>query len=154
MSYSANREGEKWSKSRAGDAALEGGTQPTSGGAERCLAHGCPMTGIVSDSTKGGGPWTCSPHRRAAPDQWQAITERANRSMWILRAFSRLSADGPTADLAHKVSAYCVRSGMPDLRYQPEHEELRQWAWRFRLGALGWLESGVGNSTPFGLRQQ
>jgi hypothetical protein len=125
-----------------GDAALGGGTQPESGGTERCLARGCPLPGTVTDSTKGGGPWTCSAHRRAAPDQWDAISQRASRSVWILRALSRLSTDAPTTDLAEKVGEFCVRSGLPNLCYQPQSEDLRQWSWRFRLGAMDWIETG------------
>ena len=136
-----------------GDAALGGGTQPASGGAERCMAHGCPLPGTVTDSTKGGGPWTCSPHRRAAPDQWPAISERANANPWLLRALARIAHDGESLELAHKVGEFCERSGAADLRYQPEHESVKQWAWRLRIDGLGWLETGVCRSVPFGLRE-
>lgn len=137
-----------------GDAALGGGTQPTSTGAERCLARGCPMPATVSDSTKGGGPWTCSAHRRAAPEQWPAITERAIAQPWVWRALARIAHDGETEELAHKVSEFCTRNGMDDLRYQPTLETLKQWAYRFRANAWGWVETGTCKSTPLSLRRQ
>lgn len=121
------------------DGALEGAAQPAPAGAERCIAHGCPLPGTVTDSTKGGGPWTCSPHRRAAPDQWPAISERANRAPWILRALTRLAKDGPSGELAAKVSAFCVGEWAS---LAAERESPAQWAWRFRMGALAWLETG------------
>jgi hypothetical protein len=137
-----------------GDAALGGGTQPASTGGERCLARDCPLPGTVSDSTKGGGPWTCSAHRRAAPEQWPAISERANAEPWLWRALARIAHDGETEDLARKVSEFCVNRGMSDLRYQPEHETVKQWAYRLRANAWGWVETGVCRSTPFGLRER
>jgi hypothetical protein len=136
----------------ASDAALEGGTPHASGGAERCLARGCPLQGTTSDSTKGGGPWTCSMHRRAAPDQWDAVSDRARRVPWVWRALARLSHDGASADLAAAVSDFCRRGEMAELAYQPQHEDATEWSWRFRLGAAGWVESGVCRSTPKSLR--
>ena len=123
-------------------------------GPERCMARGCPQMGTVTDSTKGGGPWTCSAHRRAAPDQWDAISARANRVPWIFRATAKLSHEGVSADFARQVGDVCRARGLAGLAYQPEHESLSQWAWRFRLGAIGWLESGEVRSQPFGLRAQ
>lgn len=123
-------------------------------GPERCMARGCPQMGTVTDSTKGGGPWTCSAHRRAAPDQWDAISARANRAPWIFRATAKLGHEGVSEHFAGQVSDVCRARGLAGLAYQPEHESLRQWAWRFRLGAIGWLECGEVRSVPVGLRAQ
>jgi len=136
-----------------GDAALGGGTQPTPSGTERCLARGCPLPGTVSDSTKGGGPWTCSAHRRAAPEQWPAISERASANLWLMRAWARLTHDGESVELARKVSEFCERGDGKPLRYEPKHESVKQWAWRLRIDGLAWIETGVCRSTPFGLKQ-
>lgn len=59
--------------SRYNDAA-RGAPQPESDDG-RCHAHGCPLPGAISDSTKGGGPWFCRHHFGREPNQWQAITE-------------------------------------------------------------------------------
>ena len=123
-------------------------------GPERCMARGCPQMGTVTDSTKGGGPWTCSAHRRAAPEQWDAISARANRAPWIFRATAKIGHEGVSEHFVRQVSDVCRARGLAGLAYQPEHESLRQWAWRFRLGAIGWLESGEVRSQPFGLRAQ
>lgn len=137
-----------------GDAALGGGTQATSTGGEKCLARDCPLPGTVTDSTKGGGPWTCSAHRRAAPEQWPAISERANAEPWLWRALNRIAWDGESVELAVKVSEFCVNRGLGDLRYQPEYETVKQWAYRLRRDAFGWVETGVCRSVPFGLRER
>ena len=129
-------------------------TPSRSTGPERCLARGCPQIGTVTDSTKGGGPWTCSAHRRAAPEQWPEITKRANAAPWIFRATAKLTHDGVSELFADQVSTVCRARGLEGLAYQPEHESLRQWAGRFRLAAIGWLESGEVRSLPFGLRAQ
>jgi hypothetical protein len=117
------------------------------------LARDCPLPGTVSDSTKGGGPWTCSAHRRAAPEQWPAISERANANPWLLRAWTRLTHDGESEDLARKVSEFCEKGDGKPLRYQPEYETVKQWAWRLRIDGIAWIETGVCRSTPFGLRE-
>lgn len=127
---------------------------PQSSGPERCLARGCPQPGTTTDSTKGGGPWTCSAHRRAAPDQWQAITDRARQASWIFRAMARLSEDGASEEFAGQVSGVCRARGLGGLALQPGEEDLRQWAYRFRLGAVGWLETGEVRSVPFAQRQR
>lgn len=131
-----------------------GEKEQRSTGPERCMARGCPQMGTVTDSTKGGGPWTCSAHRRAAPEQWDEISARANRAPWIFRATAKLAHEGVSEHFAQQVSDVCRARGLAGLAYQPEHEELRQWAWRFRLGAIGWLESGDVRSVPVGLREQ
>lgn len=41
---------------------------------EMCIAHGCPLPGGISESTRGGGPWLCRFHFLAQPDGWQRIT--------------------------------------------------------------------------------
>jgi hypothetical protein len=64
------------------------------------------------------------------------------------------SLDGETEELARKVSEFCTRNGLDDLRYQPEHETLKQWAYRFRANVWGWVETGVCRSTPYGLRDR
>jgi hypothetical protein len=133
---------------------LGGGSQPTSGGDEKCLARGCPLPGTVSDSTKGGGPWTCSAHRRAAPEQWDAVSFRATSAPWLWRAINRITHDGATMEFAEQVSDVCRKRGLEGLAFQPAYEELRQWAFRLRLGAIGWAETGEVRSVPFGLRQQ
>lgn len=127
---------------------------PQSPGPERCLARGCPQPGTTTDSTKGGGPWTCSAHRRAAPEQWPEITKRANAAPWIFRATAKLTHEGVSELFADQVSTVCRARGLEGLGYQPEHENLRQWAGRFRLAAIGWLESGEVRSLPFGLQAQ
>jgi hypothetical protein len=125
-----------------------------SSGPERCLARGCPQPGTTTDSTKGGGPWTCSAHRKAAPDQWPEITQRANAAPWIFRAMAKLTNEGASEPFAEQVSTVCRARGLEGLAYQPAHESLRQWAGRFRLAAIGWLESGEVRSLPFGLKAQ
>jgi hypothetical protein len=130
-----------------------GGSQPTANGAERCLAAGCPLPGTTSDSTKGGGPWTCSAHRRAAPDQWPAVSQRAASMPWLWRALNRIATEGVTADFASQVSRVCRDRDLADLAFDPANEGLHQWGHRLRLGAIGWVETGAVRSVPFGLRK-
>ena len=52
----------------------------------KCHAHGCPLPGSVST----GGPFFCSYHSKALPEQWGFITEIIKESKDILLALDEV----------------------------------------------------------------
>lgn len=63
----------------------------------RCAAYGCPMSGTISDSTKGGGTWYCRFHFQASPRAFDAISEDVrNRA----RSGDLFAAGEPTPSVA------------------------------------------------------
>lgn len=65
--------------SRYNDAA-RGAPDPEPHG-HRCHAHGCPLSGAISESTRGGGPFFCRFHFGTDPKEWQAITETVRATL-------------------------------------------------------------------------
>lgn len=60
--------------------ATRGSREPESNG-HRCHAHGCPLSGAISESTRGGGPFFCRFHFGTDPKEWQAITETVRATL-------------------------------------------------------------------------
>lgn len=65
--------------SRYNDAA-RGSPEPESNG-YRCHAHGCPLSGAISESTRGGGPFFCRFHFGTTPGEWPEITTKVRQTL-------------------------------------------------------------------------
>jgi len=67
--------------SRYHDAVSKGSTPEPQVDDGRCFANGCPLSGAISELTKGGGPWFCRFHFGREPDLWPEITETVRETL-------------------------------------------------------------------------
>jgi hypothetical protein len=113
-----------------------------------CVAHGCPLPGVFSDSTTGGGDWRCWAHDRAEDSsQWPFLTQGIKLNGWLFRLADKVAAAAPY-DLernALSIECYLAQKGRADLSRQkntgewPEtltHEPRSYWVQRLRGAAF------------------
>lgn len=118
-------------------------------GGSGCVAHGCPLPGVFSDSTTGSGDWRCWAHDRAEDSgQWPFLTQGIKGSRWIFR-LAELVSLMPLYDLelnGAAIDAYLVERGREDLRRVPNTgqwpdgvacEPRPHWVQRLRGAAFG-----------------
>lgn len=121
-----------------------------------CMAHDCPLTGTISDSTAGGN-WKCWAHDRLEEaSQWPYLTKGIHENRWLFSLADRI-ATMPPYDLekkAHEISSYLKARGREDLcrrdndgswSERVEHEPRAFWAGRLRGAAYEAAFSHVRN---------
>jgi len=117
-------------------------------GTGNCAANGCPLPGTVSDGTNGSGTWTCSVHRHADSATWTESTARIRTHGWLWKACQAIRQEGPSVDLAHRVSGVCNTREFEALAWDETAETLGQWAYRFQMGYLAFATTGKCASQP------
>jgi hypothetical protein len=122
--------------------------RPAQSHGTNCAAHGCPLPGSVSDNTRGEGPWTCSPHRRADSKDWPAVTERLTANRWLVKAMTVLRTEDVTPELAQRISYAANERGFSPLAWVEDEETVRQWAYRFQMSVLAFADTGRCESRP------
>jgi hypothetical protein len=116
-----------------------------------CIAHGCPLPGTGSDSTRGGAGWVCTAHRSAPSSDWQEVTARIRANEWLRAICCRIAEIGPvllTGDDAQKGSARLVERGVPSLGWEPHEESPAQWGIRVQAGYWTLVITGKCDSKP------
>lgn len=93
-----------------------------------CVAHGCPMIGTSSLSTR-GGDWCCFIHLQADRDDWQGISAELNRLAWLVDAVKRLRAGAGPATCA-EISKPIRLAQRTDLLCKDSEDNV---AWYIRL---------------------
>lgn len=82
-----------------------------------CAAYGCPLTGSMSPSTTGSGPWFCAFHWGTSVDQRDAVTVKIRERAWLMRLMDRVYRCLPNDwDTSRPLAReYCEKHGRPDL---------------------------------------
>jgi len=117
-----------------------------------CIARGCPLRGSASNSTRGGGRWVCSAHRRAQPWTWPAVTARIRTHGWLFDLLGRCYEIGImelSADDGLRVSAALTDRGLPSLAWRGHDEPLQEWVRRFEGSLIDLVVHGrvIGSTT-------
>lgn len=114
-----------------------------------CCAHGCPLVGTISASTKGGS-WHCWAHDRLEKaEHWPLLTRWINDNLWLFHAADHLLKMSPydfdRPGETSRIDARLSARGRDDLRRlmtRPEHARWRtqseprvEWAARIRNAA-------------------
>lgn len=105
-----------------------------------CAAYGCPLLGVVSTSTSGGGEWWCSLHFGKDVGQMQRLTVEMNRREWLSHTITDLRQNYGTESwpMAFKTAQHeLAMNQRTDLQHKRNEESVWQW--------IGRLESELGN---------
>jgi len=90
--------------------------ESTSGHGRGCLAHGCQLARVFSNST--GGEFHCWAHDRLRePSQWPFLTQGITENLWLFRVAERVACM-PLFDLDRKqseIGSYLAGRGRPEL---------------------------------------
>lgn len=113
-----------------------------------CIAHGCQLVGVISNSSGAGSQFHCWAHDRIRePSQWPFMTQGINENLWLFKVAERVACM-PLFDLEKKqseISNYLSGRGRPELSRQKNtgewserlSEEPRSaWANRLRNAAF------------------
>lgn len=98
---------------------------------ELCAAYGCPMLGVMSRSTNGGG-FMCGVHFDF-PEHLQEATVEINRNVFIayaIRDIRKRSQDKDWANTFRQLQTELAQNNRSDLCYK-KNEDVQ--AWQIRL---------------------
>lgn len=86
-----------------------------------CIAHGCQLVGVFSNSSGAGSQFHCWAHDQLRePSKWPFLTQGITENLWLFKVAEKVACM-PLMDLEKKqseISAYLAGRGRPELARQ------------------------------------